>query len=170
MRRRSDPPIRTIGPQTGKTLSEIPIDKDVRLPDDIQKTIARGKAAFQTLKQKARNKSLARPNTTFVTSVVDANVQNHRDSVLETKAQRSSGKRGQPPMLNRLRAGSIVVDRLMAEGVPRGTGRDSLMNKDFRDWQNDVAASSRDRAKSRRKQVGADATRSTLKQIKGLDP
>jgi len=171
MKRRDYPPcfVREIGPKAGKKLSEVPIDKEVKLPAAIQTTIARGEAAFQPSKRKRQEKSLPRPNIGFVTSVIDAKVQDRRDSVLKAKAQQSRGKRGQPPMLTRLQVGSIVVDRLQAEGLPCGTARESQMNNVFRGWLNDVAASSRDRAKSRRKQVGADAARSVLKQIKELD-
>jgi len=169
--RRLYPPgfVREIGPKTGEKLSKVPLDEEVKLPAEIWDTIARGEAAFQKRKRKRREKASARHNAGFVTSVINAKVQEHRDSVVNAQAQQSSGKRGQPPMLTRLQAGSIVVDRLQAEGVPWGTARDSQMNRLVRDWQNDLAARSRDRAKSRRKQVSPDAVRSILRQIKELD-
>jgi hypothetical protein len=158
---------REIGPTTGENLSKVPLDEEVKLPAEIRDTIARGEEAFQKVKP-SREKVRTRPGAGFVTSVVDANVQNHRNSVLKAKAQQATGKRGQPPMLVRLQALRIFVDRLIAEGVPFGTSRDSKMNKLVGEWLNDLAATSRDRAKSRRKQVSPDAVRSILRQIKEL--
>jgi hypothetical protein len=177
--RRDYPPgfITKIGPETGKKAGKVPLDKGITLPADVQATVARGEAAFQSSKSRAsRRKQLQRRTTTvtkndagvlsFVTSVVDADIQERRDSALKAKAKQSKGKRGQPPRLDRLQAVQTVVDRLLAEGVQFGTCRDSQMNRLVREWLNDKAASSRDLAKSRTKQVTADAVRDILKQIK----
>jgi hypothetical protein len=168
MKRRYPPNFaKTIGPATGKELEKVPIDKDVKLPAVIQAAIARGEAAFRTVERKARRKKpRAGASPSFVTSVVDKKVQDRRDRRLEAKAKQAKGKRGQPPRLARSRVARIVVDRLLAEGVPDGTCRDSQMNRLAREWLNDKAASSRDRAKSRRKQLSEDAMRDVLNEIK----
>ena len=71
-------------------------------------------------------------------------------------------------MLERLRVGSLIVDRLRAEGVPFATGRNSRMNKLVRERLNEMAARSPDARKSRRKQVSADAVQDMLRKIKEL--
>jgi hypothetical protein len=71
-------------------------------------------------------------------------------------------------MVVRLRVVCIFVDRLLTEGVRFATARDSQMNKLVRERLNAWAARSRDRAKSRLKQVSPDAVRRLLRQIKGL--
>ena len=101
--------------------------------------------------------------------MLDQDVQESRDAHLDTSQGQSKGKRGQPPMLYRLRSVQVVVDRLRAEAVPFATGRNSRMNKLVREWLNEHAATSPDNRKSRRKQVSPDAVRYLLKTIKGLD-
>ena len=125
--------VATIGAVTAKRLAELPIDPDVKLPADVQATIARGETEFQRYKRKFyRHKKQQRINNTapkdrasppvFITSVVDKEVQDHRDAALSALERQSEGKRGQPPMLVRLRVVRIIVDRLQAEGVHFATG------------------------------------------------
>jgi hypothetical protein len=63
----------------------------------------------------------------------------------------------------------IVVDRLMAEGVPFGFGPNSRMNKEVRKWLNERASRSPDPRPSRRALIGATAVRKLLKQVKAED-
>ena len=71
-------------------------------------------------------------------------------------------------MVVRLRVVCILVDRHLPDGVRFATARASQMNKLVREWLNGRAARSRDRSKSRSKQVSPDAVEYVLKQIKGL--
>jgi hypothetical protein len=157
--------VKTIGPGTGRELEKVRIDEDVKLPASIQAAIDQGEAAFKKIARK-RKKSRTGKSLSFVTSVVDEKVQSGRDSRLTAKAQQSKGKRGQPPRLDRLQPVQTVTDRLLAEGVQFGTCRASQMNRLVREWLNDKATSSRDRAKSRVKQLTADTVRDILIQIK----
>jgi hypothetical protein len=163
-----------IGPAAGKKLGQLPVDPDVKPPAAVQAAIAKGEAAFKNQRKRRRLKRDSALNgsgagLTFGTAVVDQEVHDRRESVLGEKEQDSQRKRGQPPMLERQRVGRIIVDRLLAEGVPFGTGRNSRMNKLVRERLNEMAAKSRDARKSRRKQVSADAVQDMLRQIKGLD-
>jgi hypothetical protein len=169
MTQQSYPPnfAKNIASTTGKELAKVPFDKDVKFPAGVQAAIDRGETAFH--KASRRKKSRAAANSNFITSVVDKEAQDRRDHRLNAKAQQSKGKRGQPPRLVRSRATQIVVDRLQAEGVLSGTSRDSQMNRLTREWLNNKATSSRDRAKSRRKQLTPDAVRDLLRKIKELD-
>jgi hypothetical protein len=161
-------------------LAHLRIDPDVKLPADLQARIARGEAERQKFKRKFyRHKKqqqrisntspkASSPSPIFITSVVDKEVQDRRDAALDALAQQSKGKRGQPPMLVRLRVVQIIVDRLVAEGVPFATCRNSRMNKLVLECLNEMAARSRDKSESRCKKIGADAVQRPLKQIKGL--
>jgi len=153
-------------------LAHLPIDPDVKLPDDVQATIARGEAEFRRSKKSNRRKQgLIRPSPpggpSFIT-FVDKEVQDRRDAALSAREKQSEGKRGQPPMLVRLRVGQIVVDWFRAKEVPLAISRNSRMNKLLREWLNERAARSRDRSKSRCKQISADAVQRLLRQIKEL--
>jgi len=99
----------------------------------------------------------------FITSVVDAAVEEKRDREIGRR-QRTGGRR-QPPRLDRLRAVTIYVERLIAEGVPFATARQSRMNRLVRTWLNELAKKTQDARKSRRKQVTPDAVRELLKQV-----
>jgi hypothetical protein len=72
-------------------------------------------------------------------------------------------------MLERMRVFAVIVDRLLADGVPFATGRNSRMNKLVRKKQNEMASNSRDSRKSRRKQISPDAVQDLLRQIKDLE-
>jgi hypothetical protein len=157
----------------GMELGKLPVDPNVKLPSDVQATIAQGEAAFKNNKKGRRSKRHFAQNSgaapTLLTAVTDQQVIDRRESILTQTAEELRGKRGQPPMLDRLRVGSIVVDWLQAQGVRFGTGRNSRMNKLFRKWLNGMAANSKDTRKSRSKEISADAVRDTLRKIKGLD-
>ena len=131
---------------------QAPVDSDVKLPADIRTTIARGQEAF---KKQSRSEStpVPDPSAKIITSVIDQSVQDRRDANLNARAQPTKGNRRQPPMIARLRAVLIVVDRLMAEGVPFGVGPSSKMNKAVREWLNDKAMRSPDPRKSRHKPI-----------------
>ena len=152
-------------------LAHLPIDPDVKLPAEVQAKIARLEAAIRNKVIRCKP-GLKRPRApaggpSFIT-FVDKEVQDRRDAALSALEKQSAGKRGQPPMLVRLRVASILVDRHLAEKVPFAIGRNSRMNKLVREDLNKMAARSRDRSKSRSKQVTADAVRCLLRQIKGL--
>jgi hypothetical protein len=164
-----------VGPATGEQQAALLPDPNAKLPVDVQAAIARGETAFRESKRKLKGRrkrwrtgpeGSAAPS--FITSVVDKDVQDRRDATLDALAQQSKARRGQPPMLGRLAVVRIIVDRLQAEGVRFATGRNSQMNRLVREWLNDRAARSRDDRKSRRKRVTADAVQRLLKQIKAL--
>jgi hypothetical protein len=75
--------------------------------------------------------------------------------------------RGQPPMVERLRAAANMVDELVSNGVPFGVGRNSKMNKEIRVRLHEEALRSADDRRSRRK-ITADAAREMLRQIRWL--
>jgi hypothetical protein len=152
----------------------LPVDPDVKLPADVQNTIAKGEVLAKNQKKRRSSKrdsilKGSRAGPIFRSAVVDQEVQDRRDSALEKKARVSQGKRGQPPMLERPRVGTIIVERLVADGVPWGTSRNSRMNKLLREGLNEMSANSRDTRKSRRKKISADAVQDVLREIKGLD-
>jgi hypothetical protein len=164
-----------IEPSTAQEWAQLPIDPDVKLPADVRASIARGEAKFQEFQRqykKQQRTTHTDPKVTapssIITSVVDQKIQDRRDAAISALEKRSAEKGGQPPMLVRLRVVCILVDRLIAEGVGFATARDSQMNKLVREWLNGRAARSRDRSKSRSKQVSPDAVEYVLKQIKGL--
>ena len=134
----------------------------------MQATIARGEAAF---KKQSRSEGARVPDASglvpsIITSVIDVSVQDRRDANLDARAQPTKGNRRQPPMIPRLRAVMIVVDRLTADGVPFGVGPNSKMNKAVREWLNDKAMRSPDTRKSRRKPITPTAVRELLKQVR----
>ena len=154
--------------------AHLPIDRDVKLPADIQASIARGKAAYGKFKKSWRKQELIRPKGPaggpfFSTSVVkNEEVQQRRDAALSALEKQLEGKRGQPPMLFLRRIMLALVDRHRAEGVPFDTRPNSRMNKLVREDLNKLAARSRDSRKSRCKPVSARAVQYGLSQIKGL--
>jgi hypothetical protein len=153
--------------------AHLPIDPDVKLPADIQASIARGKAAYRKFKKSWRKQGLIRPKGSaggpfFITSVVKKEVQERRDAALGALEKQSEGKRGQPPMLFRLRIAQILVDRRRAEGVPFDDAPNSRMNKFVGEDLNKLAARSRDSRKSRCKPVSARDVQYILRQIIGL--
>ena len=159
-----------------KELAHLPIDPEVKLPADVRASIARGEAKFQEFqrgykkRRRQRITHINRKATTrsiFIMSVVDQEVQDRRDAAISALEKQSEGKSGQPPMLVRLRVGCIIVDRLVAEGVRFATARESRMNKRVRECLNELVRS-RNRSKSRPKQISPDAVEYLLKQIKGL--
>ena len=101
----------------------------------------------------------------FITSVVDPGEEERRDRSLAAREQAAKGKRGQPLMTERLRAVTVVVEHLEAEGVPFATARNSRMNKEVRGWLNKQMGRTQDPRKSRRGAIGADAVEDLLKQV-----
>jgi hypothetical protein len=142
-----------------------PIDPAVKLPADVQATIARGEGAFKQ-QSHIRNSGRSDLAPPIITSVVDQSVQDRRDANLDAQQLPLKGGRRQPPMIPRLRAVMIVVDRLKADGMPFGVGPNSKMNKAVRNWLNDRASRSPDPRISRRKQITPTAVRELLKQVK----
>jgi len=139
-----------------------PCDPHVKLPTDISATIARGKAAFKQQKTCASAKSIPK----VITAVVDQDLQDHRDANLGARETVPKGTRRQPPMVDRVQAVMILVNRLLAEGMPFGVGPNSRMNKAVREWLNERTSRSLDLRKSRRKQITPTAVRELLKQVK----
>ena len=112
----------------------LPCDPDVTLPADVRATIVRGEEAFKNQRPPKRTRLSASELPNVITSVIDQNIQDGRDANLDALAQPTKGSRRQPPMIARLRAVMIVVDRLIADGVPFGVGPNSKMNKAVRIW------------------------------------
>jgi hypothetical protein len=171
--RDTSPLIEFVEPSTAQEWAQLPIDPDVKLPADIQATIARGKAAYRKFKKSWRKQELIRPKGPaggpfFIASVVKEEVQERRDAALSALEKQSEEKSGPPPMLFRLRVVLALVDRRRAEGVLFDTRPNSRMNKLVREDLNKLAARSRDSRKSRRKPVSARAVRNILRQIRAL--
>jgi hypothetical protein len=100
---------------------------------------------------------------------VDQKIQHFRDGIFDAIAQTiKEGTIGQPPMVERFRTATSIVDGLLSKGVPFGVSRNSRMNKELRRVLNEQARQSSDTRKSRRKEIGADATRQLLRQIKRM--
>jgi hypothetical protein len=104
----------------------------------------------------------------FVTSVVDAAIHLRREAALAHQARLSAGRRGQPPMVDRLRAATILADRLETDGIPFATARASRMNNEVRKWLNGRSERTPDQRKSRWKKIGPDAVQNILRQIKQI--
>ena len=172
--RDTSPFIEFVEPSTAQEWAQLPIDPEVKLPAEVQATIARGKAAYGKFKKSWRKQELIRPKGPaggpfFITSVVkNEEVQERRDAALSALEKQLEGKRGQPPMLFLRRIMLALVDRHRAEGVPFDTRPNSRMNKLVREDLNKLAARSRDSRKSRCKPVSARAVQYGLSQIKGL--
>jgi hypothetical protein len=143
----------------------LPCDPDVTLPADVRAAIVRGEAAFKNQRRPKRTGLSANELPNVITSVIDQNIQDGRDANLEARARPTMGSRRQPPMIARLRAVMIVVDRLIADGVPFGVGPNSKMNKAIRIWLNERAKRSPDTRVSRRKQITPTAVRQLLRHV-----
>jgi hypothetical protein len=156
----------------GSIEKDPPIASDVTLPADIQATIARGEAAFKGQSRPVGTRGMANGGSfpTIITSVVDQQVQDLRDVALDARELQSKGNRQQPPMIARMRAVMILVDRLVSDGVPFRVGPNSKMNKAVHNWLNAKAARSPDIRKSRRKVITPGAVRELLKQVRALRP
>ena len=168
MKKRDTP--RGLAEIKGTAAQEPPIDPAVRLPADVQVSIARGKSAFDNQR---RPGSTGFPGCgdrmpSIITSVIDQKVQDRRDAVLDARELHTKGNRQQPPMINRLRAVTILTDRLVSDGIPFGVGPNSRMNKAVRRWLNAKAERSLDTRKSRQKKISPDAVRELLKQVREL--
>jgi hypothetical protein len=100
---------------------------------------------------------------------VDEKIQHCRDGIFDAIAQTiREGTIGQPPMVERFRTATLIVDDLLSQGVPFGVCPNSRMNKELRRLLNDEARRSTDSRKSRQKQIGPRATRRLLLEIKSL--
>ena len=145
-------------------------DRNVVLPDAAKAAIKRGRSAYNKAKRKSRKtcrykKSKLSP---AIVSVIDPKDQKRRESRLEAKIQAAGGRRGQPPMTDRLRVVAIHVDHLERNGVRFATARDSRMNKAVRERLNSQMAMTNDDRKSRRGTIGPDAVTDLLKQVQEL--
>ena len=143
-------------------------DPNVVLPRDVKVTIKRGRAVYSnaTRGKPSRSKKTLAPRA--IISIIDLVDDTRREKRLEAKAKAAKGHRGQPPMTDRLRAVSIVVDHLERQGVPFATARSSRMNKQVRKWLNDRMCRTKDERKSRRGTIGDDAVSDLLKQVQEL--
>lgn len=154
------------GDLVGEPLSS---DPNVKLPADVQATIARGKAAFERQKRSEGTRGPGAGDVIpgIITSVIDQEVQDRRDANLDARELPTKGNRRQPPMIIRLRSVMILVDRLTSDGMPFGVGPNSKMNKAVRNWLNAKAKRSPDARKSRQKEITPTAVRALLKQVRG---
>ncbi len=103
-----------------------------------------------------------------IVSILEPEESEARERELERIIQESIGRPGQPPMADRLRAVSVVVDQLERDGIPFATARNSRMNKAVREWLHQRMGNSQDARKSRRKLVSADAVTRLLKKVAEL--
>ena len=154
----------------GTIEKDLPIDPDVILPADVQAAIARGEAAFESQGRSVSTGEAATGGAipSIITSVVDQQVQDSRDTVLDARELNSKGIRQQPPMIGRLRAIMILVDRLVSDGVPFAVGPNSKMNAAVHKWLNARVEKSTDTRKSRRTAITQGAVREILKQVREL--
>ena len=107
-------------------VAEVKADPNVILSDDVRATIARGETAF-------KKSMVALPMTNaprVIVSIIDPKDQARREDRLEAIRQQAAGRRGQPPMADRLSVVAIFVDHLERQGVRFATARDSQMNKE----------------------------------------
>jgi hypothetical protein len=100
-----------------------------------------------------------------IISVVDAREEERRDRLLDQREKAALGRRGQPPMTERLRVVVIVVENLERQGIAFATARKSKMNREVRAWLNDRMQRTQDPRKSRRGSVSEDAVEDLLKQV-----
>lgn len=124
---------------------------------------------------------VAKRNKRFITTVVDVEVENRRDEIFARLANAQGGRRGQPFMVDRLRALTVYIEWLLAGGcdvatngelkkIDFGVGPNSQMNKIARNWLNGRYAGSTDERKSRSpdKELKPDSVRHALRQVRQL--
>jgi hypothetical protein len=144
-----------------------PPDSDVVLPADVKATIARADAALKSQRGNAST-GLKAKGLRVIISIINPDDQVRREKRLKAKKQKAAGRRGQPPMTDRLRNVSIYVDHLERHGEKFATARKSRMNRKVREWLNERMANSEDARKSRRKLITEDAVTALLKQVAKL--
>ena len=138
------------------------------IAEDPSVTAGQEQATFNGTTGEATSASLMAKTPRFVTSIIDPKEQGRREKRLKIKKQRAKGRRGQPPMTDRLRAVAICVDYLERQGVRFGTARNSRMNKEIRKWLNERMRDTDDDRKSRRGTISSDAVSDLLKQVAEL--
>ena len=94
--------------------------------------------------------------------------QDARDKLCNVLAKAAKDIRGQPPMVERLRATEIMVNHFESIGVPFKVGVNSKMNKAIRKWLNDEARSSTDQRRSRQREIEGGAVRTLLRKVRRL--
>jgi hypothetical protein len=141
------------------------VDPNVTIPADVRASIERAEAAAAQARQAHPTKNQP-PD--LRTAVTDQDVQDELDRHLCKLELVAKGKRQQPPMVNRLRVVSIIVERAIADGIPFAVGPNSKMNHLVRERLNAKAARTIDPRKSRQKQIGPGAVRALLRQIRAL--
>jgi hypothetical protein len=137
-------------------------DPDVVLPADVQVSVDRAASKLPSAC------ALSGSAPQMVTSVLGREQHLRREAYLDSLKSRTTGGRGQPPMIDRLRAAAIYTDHLEQQGVRFATARTSIMNREVRDWLNTRMGRSADPRKSRRKIIGEDAIRALLRQLFAL--
>ena len=137
---------------------------DFTLPGHVQNIIARGQSEFCKHGRFDTNYT----NKTLRALTPDQKRQHLRDGVFNALAQLAREQGGQPPMVERFREATIIVDFLEAKGVPFGVCPNSRMNKALREQLNERAAHSNDDRKSRHKKIQAGAVQDLLRKIRQL--
>jgi hypothetical protein len=102
---------------------------------------------------------------TFIISVVDSVAEDRRDRTIKQIEAKARGSRCQPPMVDRLRVITVLVEHLEATGIPFATAPNSRMNKAVRQWINERMQASSDPRKVRRKPLSPDGVRALLRQV-----
>jgi hypothetical protein len=143
-------------------------DPSVVLPRDVKATIKRGRAEYGNATRGKPSPSKKTEAAPAIISIIDREEHEFRENYLEAKTTAAQGRRGQPPMTDRLRAVAIYVDHLVRNGVPFATARDSRMNKGVRELLNRQMSKTKDPRKSRRGTIGADAVTDLLKQVEKI--
>jgi hypothetical protein len=159
-----------IEPSTAQEWAQLPVDPNVKLPDDVQASIARGKAAYHKFKKNKQNPIRPKGHAGgpfFRASVVKSKeLQDRRDAAVG--AMEKQYKRRHPHMLFLQQAVLILVDLYQTAGVPFGIGPDTLMNKLILDDLKKLAARSRGPRKSCSAPMTAYQVRNILRKIKHL--
>lgn len=150
------------------TLASRERDPNVVLPRDVKATIKRGRAAYSnaTRGKPSRSKKTEAPRA--IISIIDPEDHRRREKLLKISKRRAKGRRGQPPMTDRLRVVAIYVDHLERQGVRFATARSSVMNREVRKFLNKRMSQTKDERKSRRGTTGDDAVSDLLKQVAEL--
>ena len=143
-------------------------DPNVVLPRDVKNTIKLGRAEYSNATRGKPSSSRKTEAAPAIISITDREEHEFRENYLQAKTKAAQGRRGQPPMADRLRAVAIHIDHLVRNGVPFATARNSRMNKEVRERLNRQMSKTKDPRKSRRGTIGADAVTDLLKQVEKI--
>jgi hypothetical protein len=139
--------------------------QNLDLPSHVRAVIKRGRRAFTKGGQFTVVKAFS-PKLRTLTQ--EQKNQDARDKICNVLAKAAKDTRGQPPMVERLRATAIMVDYYESVGVPFRVGVNSKMNKAIRNLLNNEVKSSTDKRKSRQKEIRGTTVRALLRKVRRL--